>query len=100
MNGDSRVDKYHHVQHKLPKRSTFQSGSHNVTPDSLINQNILLSFLNVKFGVMKTLDKESPAFIFSKQKFPRVNEAEVTAGIFDGSQIVKISKDAVFDEIM
>lgn len=83
VNGNSRADKQHHGQHKRPTRSTFPPGSHNVTPDSLINQErILLPSLNVKFGIMETLDKESLAFVFLKQKFPRVSEAKVTTGIF------------------
>ena len=102
---DSRADKQHYVQHKWPARSTLEPGSHNVVSHSLVNpEKILLPPLHIKLGLMKNfvkaLDKESRAFVFLKQKFPRVSEAKLTAGIFDGPQIRELLKDPNFDESM
>lgn len=102
---DSRADKQHYVQHKWPARSTLEPGSLNVVSHALVNpEKILLPPLHIKLGLMKNfvkaLDKESRAFVFLKQKFPRVSEAKLTAGIFDGPKIRELLKDPNFDESM
>ena len=67
-------------------------------------QNILLPPLHIKLGLMRSfiraVNKEGKAFTFLKQKFPRVSEAKLTAGIFDGPQIRELMKDSQFDESM
>jgi hypothetical protein len=47
---------------------------------------------------VKALNKESRGFAFLSQKFPRVSEAKLRAGIFDGSQIRELMNDVNFDE--
>jgi hypothetical protein len=49
---------------------------------------------------VKALNKEGRAFAFLNQKFPRISEAKLKAGIFDGPQIRELLKDPNFDESM
>ena len=49
---------------------------------------------------VKALHKESRAFIFLKQKFLRVSQAKLTAGISDGPQIRELLKNHKFDKSM
>ena len=49
---------------------------------------------------VKALDKERRTIVFLKQKFPRISEVKLTAGIFDGPQIRELLKDPNFDESM
>uniref|UniRef100_UPI00358FD4EB uncharacterized protein n=1 Tax=Myxine glutinosa TaxID=7769 RepID=UPI00358FD4EB len=102
---DSRADKQHYVQRNWPERSGLEPGSHNVVSHALVNpQKILLPPLHIKLGLMKnfvkTLNKEGRAFAFLNKKFPRVSEAKLKAGIFDGPQIRELMKDPKFDESM
>jgi len=102
---DSRADKQHYVQRNWPKRSGLEPGSHNVVSHALVNpQKILLPPLHIKLGLMKNfvkaLNKEGRAFAFLNKKFPRVSEAKLKAGIFDGPQIRELMKDPKFDESM
>ena len=93
----SRADKQHYVQHKWSTISTFEPGSHNVVSHYFVNpEMILFPPLHIKLGLIKNIvkeqDKESRAFVFHKQKFPRVIEPKLTAGIFDGPQIRELLK--------
>uniref|UniRef100_UPI00358E4839 uncharacterized protein n=1 Tax=Myxine glutinosa TaxID=7769 RepID=UPI00358E4839 len=102
---DSRADKQHYVQRNWPERSGLEPGSHNVVSHALVNpQKILLPPLHIKLGLMKNfvkaLNKEGRAFAFLNKKFPRVSEAKLKAGIFDGPQIRELMKDPKFDESM
>uniref|UniRef100_UPI00358FBB52 uncharacterized protein n=1 Tax=Myxine glutinosa TaxID=7769 RepID=UPI00358FBB52 len=102
---DSRADKQHYVQRNWPERSGLEPGSHNVVSHALVNpQKILLPPLHIKLGLMKNfvkaLNKEGRAFAFLNNKFPRVSEAKLKAGIFDGPQIRELMKDPKFDESM
>lgn len=102
---DSRADKIHYVKRNWEPRPTLQPGSHNVLSHALVNpQKILLPPLHIKLGLMKNfvkaLNHESPAFAFLSQKFPRVSEAKLKAGIFDGPQIRELLKDSKFDDSM
>ena len=102
---DSRANKQHHVQRDWPARSHLQPGSFNVLSHALVNpQKILLPPLHIKLGIMKNfvkaLDKKGRFVAFIKNKFPRISEAKLEAGIFDGPQIRELMKDTKFDEIL
>uniref|UniRef100_UPI00358FB395 uncharacterized protein n=1 Tax=Myxine glutinosa TaxID=7769 RepID=UPI00358FB395 len=101
----TRQDKQHYVQRNWPERSGLEPGSHNVVSHALVTpQKILLPPLHIKLGLMKNfvkaLNKEGRAFAFLNKKFPRVSEAKLKAGIFDGPQIRELMKDPKFDESM
>lgn len=49
---------------------------------------------------VKALNKEGRAFAFLNKKFPRISEAKLKAGIFDGPQIRELMKDPKFDKSM
>uniref|UniRef100_A0A6A7G0F0 Uncharacterized protein n=1 Tax=Hirondellea gigas TaxID=1518452 RepID=A0A6A7G0F0_9CRUS len=44
--------------------------------------------------------QRKPSFAFMNQKFPRISEARLKAGIFDGPKIRELLKDHNFDESM
>jgi hypothetical protein len=95
----------HYVERNWPGRSGLEPGSHNVVSHALVNpQKILLPLLHIKLGLMKNfvkaLEKESRAFAFLNQKFHRISEAKLKAGIFDGPQIRELLKNPNFDESM
>ena len=60
--------------------------------------------LHIKLGlikkIVKALDIEKRSFVFLLQKFPRISEAKLTAGIFDVPQIRELLKNPNFDECM
>lgn len=98
---DSRADKQHYKQRDWPARPHLNPGSHNVLSHALVNpQKVLLPPLHIKLGLMKnfvkSLDKKGRAFTFLKEKFPRISEAKLEAGIFDGPQIRELLRDAKF----
>uniref|UniRef100_A0A6A7G1J7 Uncharacterized protein n=1 Tax=Hirondellea gigas TaxID=1518452 RepID=A0A6A7G1J7_9CRUS len=102
---DSRADKQHYVQRNWPARSDLEPGAHNVVTHALVNPHkILLPPLHIKLGLMKNfvkaLNKDGRAFLFLTKKFPRVSDAKLKAGIFDGPQIRELMKDPKFDESM
>jgi hypothetical protein len=102
---DSRADKQHYIQRDWPSRPHLEPGSHNVLSNPLVNpRNILLPPLHIKLGLMKNfikaLDKKGRTFAFVKEKFPRISEAKLEAGIFDGPQIRELLKDAKFDDCL
>jgi hypothetical protein len=102
---DSRADKQHYVQHDWPARPHLEPGSHNVLCHALVNpRKILLPPLHIKLGLMKNfvkaLDKKGRSFSFIKDKFSRISEAKLEAGIFDGPQIRELMKDSTFDDCL
>jgi len=100
---DSRADKQHYIQRHWPTRSHLEPGSHNVLSHALVNpQKVLLPPLHIKLGLMKnfvkSLDTKGRAVTFLKEKFPRISEAKLESGIFDGPQIRQLLKDAKFED--
>jgi len=53
--------------------------------------NNYMPLLHIKLGLIeifvKVIDKEREGFAFLRQKFPRINEAKIKAGIFFGPQM-------------
>lgn len=102
---DSWADKKHYVQCIWEARPVLTAGLHNVKSQALVDpRKILLPPLHIKLGLMrsfiKAVNKESRAFTYLKQKFPRVSEAKLNAGIFYGPQIRELMKDPQFDASM
>ena len=48
----------------------------------------------------KALDDSSKAFAFLRNKFPRLGEAKVKAGVFVGPQIRKLLADSEFPNLL
>lgn len=66
---------------------------------------IILPLLHIKLGLIKQLVKafkkrESPAFDYLVEKFPKLSEAKLKEGIFDGPQIRRLMKDKDFPKSM
>lgn len=100
---DSRADHLHYEEQEWPLRDNLEPGSFNVKTNPLVNpQNVLFPPLHIKLGLMKSfvkaLDKSSDAFLYLKEKFPRISEAKLTAGIFNGPQIRELFKDDQFEQ--
>ncbi|GBN78388.1 hypothetical protein AVEN_43397-1 [Araneus ventricosus] len=57
-----------------------------------------LSLLHIKLGLIKqfvkAMDKTGDGFNFLKTKFPRLSEAKIKEGNFEGSQIRQLFKDS------
>ena len=98
---DSRADNLHCTQISWLSRTNFTPGLQNVKSACLVDpQNILLLPLHSKLGLMKNyikaLDKDGPTFRFLQKKFPRISEAKLQAGVFDGPQIRELTKEESF----
>ncbi|CAH1111013.1 unnamed protein product [Psylliodes chrysocephalus] len=65
---------------------------------------MLLPPLHIKLGMMKqfvkALDKENSSFQYLCQKFPRLSDAKIKEGVFDGPQIRSLMTDERFDTTM
>ncbi|XP_058862618.1 uncharacterized protein LOC131704953 [Acipenser ruthenus] len=77
------------------KRTEFSVGRNNVKWEPLVDpRKVLMPPLHIKLGLMKqfvrALDKESAAFKYLQDFFPKLSEAKVKAGVFVGPQIKKI----------
>ncbi|XP_017466776.1 PREDICTED: uncharacterized protein LOC108359425 isoform X2 [Rhagoletis zephyria] len=73
----------------------------NVKWEPLVDpQKVLMPPLHIKLGLIKqfvkALDKNSSAFKYLQDLFPKLSEAKVTAGIFVGPQIKKIFESEEF----
>ena len=71
---DSRADDLHYVKKDWPERTEFVPGSYSMKQLPLVDpQNILLSPLHIKLGLMKNfvkaLDKDGEAFKYLLKNF-------------------------------
>jgi hypothetical protein len=92
---DSRDTEAHYHRRDWPQRTEFFVGRNNVKWEPLVDPlNVLMPPLHIKLGLMKqfvsALDKESTAFKYLQDFFPKLSEAKVKAGVFIGPQIKKI----------
>lgn len=102
---DSRADAKHYVQRSWPERTEFCVGQSNVKYEPIaVPENVLMPPLHIKLGLMKqfvkALDKNSEAFKFLRNFFPKLSEAKVKAGIFVGPQIKNILKNEEFPKLL
>jgi hypothetical protein len=92
---DSRDTKAHYYWRDWPQRTKFSVGKNIVKLEPLVNPwKLLMPPLHIKVRLMKqfgtALDKESAAFEYLRDFFPKVSEGKVKAGVFVGPQIKKI----------
>ncbi|XP_076036895.1 uncharacterized protein LOC143022524 [Oratosquilla oratoria] len=92
---DSRDTVSHYLKRDWPQRTEFCVGKNNVKWEPLLDpKKVLFPPLHLKLGLMKqfvrVLDKESPAFKFLQDVFPKLSAAKVEAGVFIGPQIKKV----------
>ena len=102
---DSRADKEHFKKFTWTARSNLKPGDPNVIAEPLVErEKILLPPLHIKLGLMKNfvkgLKKESEIFPFLRRKFPRLSDAKIEAGIFDGPQVRALMNDERFEEVV
>ncbi|XP_076312338.1 uncharacterized protein LOC143225953 [Tachypleus tridentatus] len=92
---DSRDTTEHYNKKHWPQRTEFSVGRHNIKCEPLVDfQKVLVPPLYIKLGLIEqfvtALDKESAAFKYLRDFFPKLSEAKVKAGVFVGPQIKKI----------
>ncbi|XP_073511089.1 uncharacterized protein [Phyllobates terribilis] len=102
---DSRDTKVHYHRKDWPQRTEFSVGKSNVKWEPLIEPlKVLMPPLHIKLGLIKqfatALDKESAAFKYLQDLFPKLSEAKVKAGIFVGPQIKKIIECDEFAKLL
>ena len=60
--------------------------------------------MHLKLGLtknsVKTMNQEEAAFTYLREKFPRLSEAKLKKGIFNGPQIRDLIKDEYFDKLL
>lgn len=99
---DSRARDEHYVRKEWPARKSFIIGEKNIINKSLVDPaDILLPPLHIQLGLFKQLVKalsvrESPAFDYLYEKFPKLSEAKIQAGVFTGPQIRQLLRDSQF----
>jgi hypothetical protein len=82
-----------------------RTGIMNVENQPLVEPSkILLPSMHLKLGLVKTfvkpMNQEEAAFIYLREKFPRLSEAKLKEGIFIGPQIQDFIKDEYFDRLL
>lgn len=103
---DSRARNLHYIKKDWPPRQRFVPGESNVINANLVDPaKVILPPLHIKLGLMKQYIKalkkrDSPAFHFLAKKFPKLTEAKIKEGIFDGPQIRTLMKDNDFPKKM
>jgi hypothetical protein len=65
-------------------------------------EKVYLPLLHIKLGFinnfLKAMDQNSAGFIYLKNKFPRINDAEIKEGVFVGCQIRELVQDVKFED--
>lgn len=98
---DSRDRQNHYKKKDWTRRKSLKPGSANVVKKPLVEEKkILLPPLHLKLGLMKqyvrALDKTGDCFQYITKKMPKLSDAKLEAGIFDGPQIRTLLKDEHF----
>ncbi|KAL7834398.1 hypothetical protein SRHO_G00286450 [Serrasalmus rhombeus] len=98
---DSRDTKAHYHRRDWPQRTEFTVGKNNVKWEPLVDpRKVLMPPQHIKLGLIKqfvrALDKESRAFNYLQDLFPKLSEAKIKAGVFVGPQIKKIIECSEF----
>lgn len=103
---DSRAREQHYDVKEWPARNSFVVGNKNLKYNKLVDpDNIILPPLHIKLGLIKQLVKalkkrDSEAFQYLFVKFPKLSEAKIKEGIFDGPQVRELIKDLEFPNRM
>ena len=98
---DNRDRKSHYVRKLWPKRESFDVDRKNVLHRPLVDSaKVYLPPLHIKLGLMKNfvkaMDKTSAAFLYLKNKFPKISDAKHMEGIYIGPQIRLMLLDEKF----
>ncbi|KAL7834776.1 hypothetical protein SRHO_G00290230 [Serrasalmus rhombeus] len=98
---DSRDTKAHYHRRDWPQWTEFTVGKNNVNWEPLVDpRKVLMPPLQIKLGLIKqfvrALDKESRAFNYLQDLFPKMSEAKIKAGVFVGPQIKNIIECSEF----
>lgn len=103
---DSRARHLHYLEKEWPQRNEFLVGKNNIIKEPLVDPaDIILPPLHIQLGLFKQYVKalkvrESPAFQYLFQKFPKLSEAKIKEGVFDGPQIRQLMRDQEFSNNM
>jgi len=90
----------------LASKKKLTPGDKNILKPHLVEPSkIILPPLHIKLGLIKQFVKaikflNSNAFQYLHSKFPKISEAKIKEGIFDGPQIRELLRDQVFEEKM
>ena len=100
---DSRARNKHYIEKTWPQRIEEEEGQYNVVALPLVPQNkIILPPMHIKLGLFKQfvkgLRKDSPAFEFLHQCFPKLSDAKIKEDVFVGPQIRKLILNDMFDK--
>ena len=92
---DSRDTTVHYHRKNWLQRTEFSVGKSNAKWDPQIEpQKVLMPPLHISLGLINqfftALGKDSASFKYLQVLFPKLSEAKVKAGIFNGPQIKKI----------
>lgn len=94
---DSRARQHHYEIENWPQRENITVGQENIKYEPLVErQNIILPALHIKLGLIKALNKDGHAFQYLRNLFPKISEAKINEGIFDGPHIKKLLKSNEF----
>lgn len=102
---DSRETTNHYKKKEWKMRDEFKIGEKNVKFEPLVDYNkVLMPPLHIKLGLIKqfvkALDKESEAFNFLKNTFPKLSEGKITAGVFTGPQVKQLLNSKSFPKLL
>ena len=101
---DSRSRDEHYVKKVWPARKNFIPGKLNIVNNNLVPiKKVLLPPLHIKLGLMKQFvvamrKDNSEAFKYIFKKLPKLSEAKIKAGVFNGPQIRTLLKDKEFEK--
>ena len=101
----SRALNKHYIEKIWPQRINEVEGQHNVVALPLVPQNkIILPPMHIKLRrfkhFVKGLRKDSPAFEFLHECFPKLSDAKIKEGVFIGPQIRKLILNNMFDKTL
>ena len=94
---DNRASDQHWIKKDWPQED-LAVGNKNIINEPLVNWDyIILRPLHIKLGLMKqfvkALDKDGDCFNYIAKLFLGLSMEKLKAGIFDGSQILKLMQD-------
>jgi hypothetical protein len=102
---DSQTKTLHYLKRVWPQRKSLKVGEKNVQHPALAEwHKILLPPLHIKLGLMKNfikpMDQTGLAFKYLAEKFPPLSDVKIKEGVFVGSQICKLLRDDMFNNLL
>ncbi|GBN52428.1 hypothetical protein AVEN_218496-1 [Araneus ventricosus] len=101
----SREIALHNIKRDWPKRASLKPGEINVEHPPLAEPHkIIIPPLYIKLdpvkNLVKSMDKNGPAFKYLHEKFPRLSVAKIEEGVFVGSQIKQLFRNSKFEKLL